>query len=118
MSSGVVAAFSPNDFFYVKAQNGLLDRPMPAVCPGSNVNRDTCDIKPTAACVDAELCKNQTNSDTLYSIQNEHGGSDQRFADSKTVYNEALLNNFNLGIGIIIMTGFIYTKYIYSKTSA
>jgi len=114
MSSELIAAFSPNDFFFVKAQQGLLDRPMPKNCttvlkhPPSN-----CETNPKE-CIDAELCKNQKNANTLYSIQNQYGGSDQRYADVKTVYNDALFNSFNLGVGIIVATGFIYSKYIYN----
>jgi len=116
MSSELIAAFSPNDFFFVKAQQGLLDRPMPKNC--TTVLKATpadCKKKPIpTSCVDAELCKNKKNANTLYSIQNQYGGSDQRYADVKTVYNDALFNSFNLGVGIIVATGFIYSKYIYN----
>lgn len=114
MSSELIAAFSPNDFFFVKAQQGLLDRPMPTNCPTLLKKETTnCDTNP-GPCLDAELCKNQNNANILYSVQNQHGGSDQRYADVKTVYNDALFNSFNLGVGIIIVTGFIYGKYIYN----
>jgi len=114
MSSELIAAFSPNDFFFVKAQQGLLDEPMPENC--NTVLKSTpanCSENPEA-CIDAELCKNQKNANTLYSIQNQYGGSDQRYADVKRVYNNELFNSFNLGVGIIIATGFIYSKYIYN----
>ena len=114
MSSELVAAFSPNDFFFVKAQQGLLEQPMPTNC--ANVLKSiptNCTTDPEQ-CINVELCKNQNNANTLYKIQNQYGGSDQRYVDVKTVYNEALFNSFNLGVGIIIATGFIYSKYIYN----
>uniref|UniRef100_A0A6C0B8B1 Uncharacterized protein n=1 Tax=viral metagenome TaxID=1070528 RepID=A0A6C0B8B1_9ZZZZ len=114
MSSELIAAFSPNDFFFVKAEQGLLDRPMPTNCdtvlkkPAENCSTNA------GPCVDLELCKNQNNANTLYAVQNRYGGSDQRYADVKKVYNDTLFNSFNLGIGIIVATGFIYSKYIYN----
>lgn len=115
MSSELIAAFSPNDFFFVKAEQSLLEQSMPKNCttilkstPPSN-----CETNP-GPCIDAELCKNQKNANTLYKIQNQYGGSDQRYADVKKVYDDTLFNSFNLGVGIIIATGFIYSKYIYN----
>jgi len=114
MSSELIAAFSPNDFFFVKAEQGLLEQSMPTNC--ATILKSTpsnCETNPEQ-CIDVELCKNQNNANTLYKVQNQYGGSDQRYSDVKTVYNDTLFNSFNLGVGIIIATGFIYAKYIYN----
>jgi len=115
MSSEIVAAFSPNDFFYVKAEQ---NKTMPAVekCETLIDNMPmNCDLNPTNACVEAELCVNKKNANKLYNIQNKNGGTNQRYSDVKTVFNDALFNSFNLGVGIVVTIGFIYTKYIYTK---
>jgi hypothetical protein len=115
MSSEIVAAFSPNDFFYVKAQQNKT-MPDSQKCDELFNNMPlNCDAGPTQVCVDAQLCLNKKNANTLYNIQNKNGGSDQRYSDVKTVYNDALFNSFNLGVGIVVTIGFIYTKYIYTK---
>lgn len=117
MSSGIVAAFSPNDFYFMKATN--QDRmPDAQTCEtlmsDPPTNCDKANAKETnAACVNTELCKNKENANTLYNLQNNYGGSDQRYTDVKKMYDDALFNSFNLGVGIIISIGFIYTKYIY-----
>jgi hypothetical protein len=117
MSSEIVAAFSPNDFFYIKAEK---KKKMPTDSSCNKILKTTpknCDAKPTQVCLDAQLCLNKNNANKLYNLQNSHGGSDQRYKDIKTVYNDSLFNCFNLGVGIIITVGFIYTKYIYIKTT-
>jgi len=111
MASQTIAAFSPNDFFYVKAEendNRPLDCSNYPDITAESCNKGDLDLK-------CQLCLNKNYANTLYSIQNENGGTDQRYEDVKTVYNDELFNSFNLGIGIIIATGFIYTKYIYIK---
>jgi hypothetical protein len=115
MSSGLVVGFSPNDFFFVKAQqSGTM--PDADRCSSLSTNiPQNCDVSPTQDCLNYELCKNQDNANTLYNIQNQYGGSDQKYDDGKFMYNEELFNTFNLGAGIVIAIGFIYTKYIYKQ---
>jgi hypothetical protein len=120
MSSEIVAAFSPNDFFYVKAkktkwESELTDSSCSILLDGPSIPQD-CDAKPTTECINAQLCLNKRNVNKLYNLQNSHGGSDQRYLDIKAAYNYSLFNCFNLGVSIIITVGFIYTKYIYIKT--
>ena len=118
MSSEIVAAFSPNDFFYIKAEKSNI-MPSESSCKTLLETTSTnCDANPTQNCINTQLCLNKQNAKKLYNLQNSHGGSDQRYRDVKTVYNDSLFNCFNLGVGIIITVGFIYTKYIYIKTTA
>jgi len=117
MSSEIVAAFSPNDFFYVKAEE---NKTMPNAKNCEDLIKNppqNCDANPTQQCLDSELCLNKKHANKLYVVQNNNGGSDQRYLDVKTEYNDALFNSFNLGVGIIITIGIIYTKYIYIKTN-
>jgi len=113
MSSGIVAAFSPNDFYFMKATN---DGSMPDAQTCESLMSEppqNCDSDPSDLCVQSELCKNEKNANTLYNLQNKYGGSDQKYVDVKKTYDDALFNSFNLGVGIIISIGFIYKKYIY-----
>jgi hypothetical protein len=113
MSSGVVIGFSPNDFFFVKAQENNV-MPTMTVCENLSENPpQKCDYFPTQDCVNNELCKNQSNATILYDLQNKYGGFDQKHSDGISLYNDTIINTFNLGIGIIVAVGFIYTKYIY-----
>ena len=114
MSSGIVAAFSPNDFYFMKATNMPDAQTCESLMSDPPTNCDKANAKKTnPACVNTELCKNKENANTLYNLQNNYGGSDQRYTDVKKMYDDALFNSFNLGVGIIISIGFIYTKYIY-----
>jgi hypothetical protein len=113
MSSGVVLGFSPNDFFFVKAEQ-TKEMPSKSKCDNLSENPpQNCDVSPTQECMNYELCKNKSNANILYNLQNKYGGFDQKHSDGLSLYSDTLLNTFNLGIGIVIAMGFIYTKYIY-----
>lgn len=113
MSSGVVIGFSPNDFFFVKAEENNV-MPSKTTCDYLSKNPpQNCDSYPTQDCVNIELCKNQSNANILYNLQNKYGGFDQKHSDGISLYNDTITNTFNLGIGIVVALGFIYTKYIY-----
>jgi hypothetical protein len=122
MPNNIVVGFSSNDFFHVKAQK---DKIMPSdakcseykrvpqkmwdvKCSVANIN----DKKNAKECVDKELCINKERVNTLYSVQNNHSGSEQKFLDIKKQYSDELLNAFNLGIGIMILVRIIYNRYI------
>jgi len=72
-----------------------------------------CDSFSREECVNHELCKNKSNANILYNLQNKYGGFDQKQEDGISLYNDTILSTFNLGTGIIIALVFIYTKYIY-----
>jgi hypothetical protein len=113
MSSGVVLGFSPNDFFFVKAEQ---NKSMPSITRCDNLSvspPQNCDTSNTKDCLDYQLCQNKSNANILYNLQNKYGGFDQKHTDGLSLYNDTILNTFNLGTGIIIAIGFIYTKYIY-----
>jgi hypothetical protein len=113
MSSGVVMGFSPNDFFYVRAEENNR-MPTNSECNNLSLNPpENCDINSSEDCVRHELCKNQSKVNVLYNLQNKHGGFDQKHEDGKSLYNDTILTTFNLGTGIVIALAFIYTKYIY-----
>jgi hypothetical protein len=112
MSSGIVVGFSPNDFFFVKAkEDGIM--PTKSTCNSLFANPpQNCQSNPTNDCVNFELCNNENNANTLYNIQNNYGGFDQKYSDGKNMYNDELINTINLGIGIVIATGIICTRYL------
>jgi hypothetical protein len=113
MSSAVVLGFSPNDFFFVKAQQNNIMPDAPSCATLSNSPPQNCDSSPTKDCINYQLCENQSNANILYNLQNKNGGFDKKHEDGVVLYNDVLLNSFNLGTGIVIAIGFIYTKYIY-----
>lgn len=113
MSSGVVIGFSPNDFFFVKAEQ---NRTMPSSSKCDNLLDSpppNCDSSPTPDCINYALCNNKLNANVLYNLQNKYGGFDQKHEDGLNLYSDALFNTFTLGVGIVAAIGFIYTKYIY-----
>ncbi len=118
--TNVLVGYSANDFFYVKAQN---EGEMPSAS-------DCADLKPYDAqwdiscnstnysssndnilnCNHKELCKNKDKAVVLNQLQHNHIGSDQNYLDTKEEYNTAIVKTVNLGIGIIVLIGLIYTN--------
>jgi hypothetical protein len=75
----------------------------------------TCDnlsVKNYTPCLQQKLCTNQSYANTLYNLQNNNGGSYQRYIDVQRKYNDQLINFYNLGVGITFLLGFICFKYI------
>ena len=113
--SQITVGYSPNDFFYVSAeQDGTM--PNGSQCNSLSPSDTHWDISCNSAnfgkyysdCVSKELCKNRDNVTNLYKLNNVHSGSDQNYLDTKTRYNEELINSFNLGMGIVLLSGLIY----------
>jgi hypothetical protein len=113
--------YNPNDFFYVKFDekndsstlSNLVCSPLKPYdywdisCNIENYNIDNsnkinCNLK--------ELCKNKEKVQYLQSMQNIHNGSDQNYLDAMSAYNTTLRRSINLGIGIIIVIGLIYSN--------
>jgi len=125
MPANIIIGYNQNDFFYVKAKEDEI-MPSEDTCntilteinsPGntwtdkcSDVNIHTSDN--AIQCTNKELCRNKDSVGILYNLQNNKGGVNQKYLDTKKKYNDELLNTLNLGIGIIILGGFIYSKYI------
>ena len=117
-NTNIIVGYNSNDFFYVKAkEDGIMPTDEECImtkdfddslCSSSNVSNG----ENAKNCSRNELCKNKENVNTLYNLQNNHGGSNQKYLDTKKKYNDEMLNTLNLGIGIIILSGFIYSKYI------
>jgi hypothetical protein len=122
MSTEVLIGYSSNDFFYMKAEGqGVM--PSDSACKILNASSDAdwktkCDLTSPSinsniqACTNKALCDNKTYADKLYNLQNNNGGSNQRYLDIQKKYNDQVVNFYNLGIGITILFGFICVKYI------
>lgn len=67
------------------------------VCSDSNAKK----------CYEIETCNNKIYSDTLVSIQSNQSSSHGRYNDSTNKYRLLLLNNLNLGVGIMGIISFI-----------
>jgi hypothetical protein len=109
MATNIVVGYSPTDFFYVKAQElnimpdncGSITIPTETQCNVDNYNANKID------CMNTALCKNKDNATLISKLQNKHSGSDQHYLDTNQEYKVTVTNSINLGIGIIILIGFI-----------
>ena len=122
MSTDVIVGYSSNDFFYIRAQEtGVM--PTDEQCVTLNATPSSqwdtiCDPNGTSinsnykSCANKALCDNKTYATKLYNLQNNNGGSYQRYLDVQKKYNDQMVNFYNLGIGIGILFGFICVKYI------
>jgi|LauGreSBDMM110SN_4_FD.fasta_scaffold43740_3 hypothetical protein len=118
--TNVLVGYSPTDFFYVKAQQNN-QMPSASVCTTLNPYDTIWDASCNSAnysssddnilnCNHKELCKNKDKAVALTHIQHNHIGSDQNHLDTKNEYNTAIVKTVNLGIGIILLIGLIYTN--------
>jgi hypothetical protein len=107
-----IEGFSTNDFFFVKAENDYtLDDKSCA-----SVKKTTCFAGDTRQeCIQQALCTNKQKANVLYSITQTTTGEDQKYLDTKMSYDDSLLNCINLGLGIVFLSGFIYSTYIYNS---
>lgn len=110
----VLLSYSPSDFFYVKADfAGVM--PTNKQCKEMDVYNsewnNTCNSKNYSdnanECFKKELCKNKERVEWITKIETQNSGANRKYLDIKQKYNEEFLNMVNLGIGIIIVTGFI-----------
>jgi len=109
MASNIVVGYSPTDFFYVKAEKMDI---MPTNCDSIIIpTNEQCNIDNYGDnkidCINASLCENKTSSMLINKLQNKHSGSDQHYLDTNQEYKLTLTNSINLGIGIVILIGFI-----------
>ena len=58
-------------------------------------------------CYELEICNNKVYSDTLVSVQGHQSSSHGRYNDSANKNRLLLLNNLNLGVGIMGIMSFI-----------
>ena len=115
MSSIVTLGYSPNDFFYVDAQNQGI---MPKTGQCQNLISTYTDAKCGAGsggfidnsfnCIQKELCVNWKKANEITEIENQHGGADKKFTDASMTHDIALMDIINLGIGIFFAMAIIY----------
>jgi hypothetical protein len=113
-NKNLLLSYSPGDFFYVKANEaGVM--PTPEQCKQMNVYNNNWDISCNTKnysdnyqqCFKKELCKNKEKVNKAGDIENKNNGANRKYLDTKDKYNDEFMNIINLGIGIILVTGFI-----------
>lgn len=62
-------------------------------------------------CDTSDCAMNRAISQQLMDIQHIHNGADERYDNSKNIYNSKLVDTVNLAIGIVACCGFIYYNY-------
>jgi len=103
----VIVGYSPTDFFYVDATNygisitdgscaslKIYDSAWDTSCNSINFT-DNSD-----KCIQKEFCINKAQAGILANTKNSHTGADEKYLDSKSVYNQTITTTYNLGIGI------------------
>jgi hypothetical protein len=120
-SNDILVGYSPSDFFYAKAsQDGKM--PSEEQCnilqPYSDVWDTSCNSNNYATysndCYNKELCKNKRNVYWLTNNKNINSGSTQKYLDMNNEYNYQLLTSINLGVGILLLSGFIIKNTYYN----
>jgi len=104
MSIDFLNNYSPNDFFYVGAND------MPTVTECNNVNAVNCgtiDDSNQLQCITQEKCKNKL---LLEQLQKADNGASEKHQNTKDQYNRGLLQMGNLTVGIF---GLAYLAYRY-----
>jgi len=61
-------------------------------------------------CIQKALCDNKSLAEQLTDIETNSKGVDVKFKEDNHIYYNALLNTANLGFGILVILGFIYTS--------
>jgi hypothetical protein len=74
---------------------------VPANCNPNSYNGGS--VSGCIPCVQKELCRNKTLSQTITSRQNNYSGSDARYADISNEYSTLYRDNIHLKIGIITL---------------
>jgi len=105
-SRNIVVAFSPTDFYYVTADQSLLENCSPnAISCGDPANINSNDYE---TCYKEEVCLNKQTAQWIQQMGNKHSGSDQNYQDMATIYSSTLQSTVNLGIGISATLLYIY----------
>jgi len=63
----------------------------------------------SGACYIREVCINKDQSEELKNLQRKDYGVDTKYMDDHSMYYDTLATTANLGIGIVILLGVIYT---------
>jgi len=134
MANNVLVGYSPNDFFYVQAEqsnlispntdcNGLTVRGNAILPNGITINDGSSlplsdpawDIicnnyfsQNQDNCLKRELCNNKNKASQLGDLQNTKLGAMEKYMNEKMNYDSILMNTINLGIGIVFLIVVIY----------
>jgi hypothetical protein len=110
----VLLSYSPSDFFYIRAEaDGVM--PTDNQCLMSDIYNDTWNNECNSSnysqnstqCYNKELCKNKEKVDWIKRIETKNSGASRKYLDTQFSYNNEVFNAINLGIGIVIITGYI-----------
>jgi hypothetical protein len=134
MANNVLVGYSPNDFYYVQAEENNIIDPS-SDCDKLNVNGNITLSNGTTItngsslpltnpawdticnnyfsenqenCVKRELCNNKNNATQLGDLQNSKSGAMEKYMNEKMNYDSILMNTINLGIGIVFLIVVIY----------
>jgi len=118
-SSNIVMGYSPGDFFYADATNrGLMlsDQSCNALKPNDSTWDTRCadpNLFPDLSmnCINRELCLNSNKVHWLMENENASPGTDKKNTDIKVNYDKAIVDIFNLGIGLAFLIFLLYKKY-------
>lgn len=112
VATDLLLPYSSNDFFYMRAEDLKIPLDPKSCSDAENVKCDQLSTQNYTPCLQKKLCTNQSYANVLYDLQNNNGGSYQRYIDVQRKYNDQLINFYNLGGGITFLLGFICVKYI------
>lgn len=91
---------------------GVIDNNNAYLGINGNVFIGNCDLgywrDTSSNCLKYELCKNKNLANTIGKIQNNYGGSDERYANIKKEYDYAVLHTINIITGIFIVGGITF----------
>jgi hypothetical protein len=134
MANNVLVGYSPNDFYYVQAEQSNIINPntdcnnlkikgnimLPngnTIASGSSLplNNPTWDTicnnyfsQNQENCLKRELCQNKNKVTELGDLQNTKSGAMEKYMNEKMNYDSILMNTINLGIGIVFLIVVIY----------
>jgi len=117
MSTNVIVGYSPNDFYYTWATDAKI-MPSDSACQALNVTSPTWEVSCNSVnfednsqnCINQQLCLNKQQTNELLQLQAKTNGAEEKYDNSKTIFEDTLLTTVNLAIGIIV-TFFLILKY-------
>ena len=120
-SNDILLGYSPGDFFYERAKNnGTM--PTKEQCDNLDIYNVAWDNKcnvtnypiNAVSCNRKELCKNRSRVHWLINNKSSTSGSTQKYLDINHEYNNEVLTTINLGVGLLLLSGFIIKNTYYN----
>jgi hypothetical protein len=134
MANNVLVGYSPNNFYYVQAEENNVINPssdcdkltvngnitlsngttitngssLPLTNPAWDTICNNYFSENQENCVKRELCNNKNNATQLGDLQNSKSGAMEKYMNEKMNYDSILMNTINLGIGIVFLIVVIY----------